>query len=223
MGGLVINPYQVAAVASLSPVVASARTGTGICNYAGELVVTAPANTAAGNQLILIAVFNADAGAGITGWSGASTITGAGGVINVLDSVLCQYKILSGVQSQITMVGIPDIQITYAWFRITGAHASAAPEGGSATGTSTQPNPPSVTPSWGSAADLLISYAALASTSALSSYPTNYTDNQFANSSGDLSVAVATRGATVVSEDPGVFTFGTSRDWRAGTIAVRPA
>jgi len=97
------------------------------------------------------------------------------------------------------------------------------------TGSSGTPNSGSLTPSWGSADTLWISTLAMADPAVqfpVTGWPTNYTDNNLSNGTGDNStagIALATRNLAATTEDPGAFTVTGSEAWAASTIAVRPS
>jgi hypothetical protein len=101
------------------------------------------------------------------------------------------------------------------------------PELTSATGSSTNPNPPSETASWGAEAGTLwIAAAANDGNVAITAAPASYVDfanTRWANTSG-AGVATAWRylTAAAASEDPGTFTMATEQ-WVAWTVAVRAA
>jgi hypothetical protein len=112
--------------------------------------------------------------------------------------------------------------------RITGYQGT--PEAGTpATGNSTAPNPPSLTPSWGSAKTLWLAgmAATTASGGATTTAPASYT-NQLTDV-GTLAglafprVSSAQRELEASPEDPGTFTLSATAQWVAGTVAVRPA
>lgn len=109
--------------------------------------------------------------------------------------------------------------------RITGHHASSAPEGGTpASATSANPNPPSLSPSWGAEDTLWIARAGVVGTRTTSVYP--YPDgNANIQSSGSNTVTLTycEQDENASSDDPGTFTVSLSDNWAAQTIAIRPA
>jgi hypothetical protein len=113
--------------------------------------------------------------------------------------------------------------------RITGAHASQVPEKSTAAnGTSVNPNPPSVTASWGAEDNLFMAtYAQQLTTGAASGYPTNYSLAQTSNYCGNVancpSGGVASRALTNATDDPGTFTTPDNTNWIAQTLVIRPA
>jgi hypothetical protein len=119
-------------------------------------------------------------------------------------------------------------------YRITGARndltTNAIAVSGSVNtgGNATTVNPPSLTPSWGSATNLWFATAMISDGAITSvvSYPTDYNLGQnatFHSNSAGQGVLVAARILTASSEDPGAFTWTTARRASAYTIAVRPA
>lgn len=86
------------------------------------------------------------------------------------------------------------------------------------------PNPPTLTPSWGNTDTLWIAAYARDGAGAPDAYPTNYSTGQTYTESGAtasfVAIASARRELTAATEDPGVFTQG-SVNWIASTIAVR--
>jgi hypothetical protein len=109
-------------------------------------------------------------------------------------------------------------------YRFTGMHASQAPEAGTmpALANTANPDPPSLTASWGAAPNLWIAVASNVAAASISSYPANYTDNQLNPINGTVgSIGVATRNLSLATEDPGVFTNSSSANCSAQTIVVR--
>lgn len=104
--------------------------------------------------------------------------------------------------------------------------ASAIQVGTSATGaSSTHPNPPSVTASWGSADNLwLAACATYDADGSISAYPTNYTGGRTDRGTvGEAYFGTATRQNATATEDPGVFTrTGAQPPWVAQTIVFKP-
>jgi hypothetical protein len=112
-------------------------------------------------------------------------------------------------------------------YTITGSDTATAVEVATATGISSGPNSPSVTPSWGAADTLWVTaFGQDNSTITLSSYPGSYTDNQLNYGAGTTStprVGGASQELNASSEDPGAFTLSASEQWTAITVAVKPA
>lgn len=94
-----------------------------------------------------------------------------------------------------------------------------APEATSTSGTSSSTNAPSLTPSWGSAANLWMSCNFHESEDLSSTPPTNYTIWLNSESSN---VGVATRALTATTDDPGAWALAGSGTWAAMTCALKP-
>lgn len=94
-------------------------------------------------------------------------------------------------------------------------------------GLSTLPNPPSITPSWGSAGTLWIPVMSASNDGAdVTAYPSGYTNGhkqRHIDATLGLTLAFDYRIATAATEDPGTFTLGVSEYWCANTVGVRPS
>lgn len=119
--------------------------------------------------------------------------------------------------------------VAHVW-RISGWGGTLADDvdvGTAATGTSTTPNPPSVTAGWGSDTNLFISCFGGNNDNTVSAFPTSYTGNNNSNNStggtGGATVASCSRALTAASDDPSTFTWSESTGWVAQTIVVKPA
>lgn len=99
-----------------------------------------------------------------------------------------------------------------------------------ATGTSDNPNPASLSPSWGNKKTLWFAMMTASGTSSgisVSDYPTGFTNQQSAQGlttfPSAARIAVAERQEQVASLNPSTFTIGTTTiPWSAYTIAVKP-
>jgi hypothetical protein len=125
----------------------------------------------------------------------------------------------------------------WAVYEITGhaTPATQAPQiGTTATGTSVNPNPPSVSVTGGSKDILAIALFGMAGEQAddetlVTSFPTNYTDGQVEKTCGVAGTNLggmlgsAARQVTTSAEDPGTFTAIDNAAWRAQTIVIHPA
>lgn len=146
------------------------------------------------------------------------------------------YRRADGTEgATITVNGAASLKFAALAWRITGADFGATPPQVStvATGTSTAPNPPSLTPSAG-ALDYLWMWIGSwegEQTSPPASNPTNYASNVIGANSGTAGTvdtnarcASATRNLNTSSaEDPGSWTISASDDWSAITVAIHPA
>lgn len=94
--------------------------------------------------------------------------------------------------------------------------------------TTSAPDPPSVTPDWGSDDNLWIAVATFRGDNAtLTGYPAGYTDFQDYHvttnpGGGGATVGAAVKEATAGSDDPGVFGLSASQYGCVYTIAIRP-
>jgi hypothetical protein len=143
----------------------------------------------------------------------------------------------AGVPSNPTFTSTAATRSASLAYRISGAHLATAPQiGTTATGTSTTPDPPAVTPTGGISKDyLFIAFAGLAGEEADDDTwsdvaPTNYTPSPprqkacgIAGSNlGGKIVAAERQLTTGAAEDPGTFTVDVSAAWRAQTIIIHP-
>lgn len=103
--------------------------------------------------------------------------------------------------------------------------AEAIVAGGAAGGTSTGPNPGSLSIPWGASQPSLVLAVAHSAAGGSVSYPSSYTNGQTAwtgvFNNFHARTSVARRVVEAASEDPGAFTLGHSVLWRAATIAIR--
>ncbi|KKN50679.1 hypothetical protein LCGC14_0630280 [marine sediment metagenome] len=144
------------------------------------------------------------------------------------------YKIADGTEDSTTVDFVTSssnlaVADTY---RITSWHGTTPPEvGTSATGTDANPDPPSLSPSWGAEDTLFLALMGIddggAASITISAYPTSYTDGAFlvANAADIASVCLASarRELNAASDDPGTFTASLSTEgWVAQTMAIRP-
>lgn len=121
-------------------------------------------------------------------------------------------------------------------YRINGEHASSSPEAATAVTASTlNPDPPSLTPSWGAEdTTWLAPMCHRNATSDITSWPASYT-SQNERAGGDASSpgasalqvmqGMASRELNIATENPGTYTIGgaTARVSIAQTVAIRPA
>lgn len=146
------------------------------------------------------------------------------------DTTSLFYKIASGSEgSTVTVNGTASLKFSSLSWRVTGAHQTTAPNVATATGTSSTPDPPSLTPSGGTKDYLWIAIYGIEGTSTLSSYPANYSSNQITVATSGSTAATNSRSGAAArqlnasSENPGTFTASASEDWTAVTVAVYPA
>lgn len=95
-----------------------------------------------------------------------------------------------------------------------------------ATGSSTTPDPDSLTASWGVANNLWFAFVAGSSFESVTASPTNFGDTYHVNTGtvvGDASASSSRFESAVATLNPGSYTVTPTNDWVAITIAVRPA
>jgi hypothetical protein len=192
--------------------------------------VTLPGTVNAGDLLIVFfGVYGGNQSTASTPTSGWVELEDADKINQIKQAIY--YKFAAGTEGGGTMrvtltTGFRAIANTC---RITGVHASQVPEKGTAaTGSSVNPNPPSVTASWGAEDNLFIaSYAQQNGTAGASAYPTNYSLAQASSYCGHVtncaSDGVASRALTNATDDPGTFTTPDNSNWIAQTLVIRPA
>jgi hypothetical protein len=212
-----------------SPVVADA-VETAVSTAGTSHAITLPGSGSASDEYIIImdigstsATMNA-----LTDWTELLDEAAANGLkIWVYDG--------AGVPSNPTFTSSAATRSASVAFRITGADKTTAPGiGTTATGTSVNPDPPSVTPP--SSKDyLFIAFFGMAGEQAddetlVTTFPTNYTHSTHEKTCGVAGtnlggmIGAATRQLTTgVAENPGTFTAIDNAAWRAQTIIVHPA
>jgi len=192
--------------------------------------VTMPSGIVAGD-LVVVCMNIGSTSATINALAGWTELLDEG----VSNGLFIAYQFATGSISNPTFVSSANTRDATISYRISGAidPALRAPEiGTTATGTSVNPNPPSVTPTGGSKDYLAIALAGMAGEFAdddtwHTGTPANYT-NRLGKSCGTVGtnlggiIVTAQRQFTGTSEDPGTFTI-TSAAWRAQTVIVHPA
>lgn len=203
------------------PVVASSALSSRDSDAADD-VITMPSGITAGDLLVIFHATDVN----------AISRTWSGGFVELHDAVATAgmgvaYKIAVGGDSCTVTKGDTE-KFSAIALRITGAHATQAPELGTvATGTSTGPNAGSVTASWGGEDNLFItwhSHVTGAADTTITTWPASYTDNQlegtWLTTCGEPNLA--TRDLAAASDDAGAWLISASRGWRAGTLVIRP-
>lgn len=208
--------------------VISGRKSTTFASAVTSMAVNLPVSIASGNLLIAGSCLrNAGTWSLPSGWNEiASQSSGGVGELTIF------YKIADGTEGA-TATWTAGTSSTAVWevHKVTGFNSSSAPEvtTSSSGGTpGSQPNSPSLTPSWGSAETLWLTVgASSAEEIASGSVPTNYTDlgGSFLQATGSsVAIKMGSRKLSATSEDPGAFTFSASpRWWTAATIGIRPS
>lgn len=211
-----------------SPTNVSSTTVTTFSSSVTAMPVDMPESVDSGDLLIsLVEVRNSGTWTVPPGWTEFAAQTGGGGGVGELTAF---YKIADGTEDSAQVSWTASAGTTAIWHTrlITAWDGSTAPEAATTSGDSSAADPPSLSPSWGSANTLWIAVAghAAASASAWSAGPSGYSDflNSGASSGGSaVSIAAPYLYNTASSEDPGAFTVsGSNRFWATMTIGVKP-
>lgn len=171
---------------------------------------------------------------GQDGSGGSGAITDFTQKFSASDGAACRgvtlVKVATGSEGNLTYSpganeqGVARVVVFKNWYgALTGVEVSSSTGN---TGTSANPDPDSITPSWGSADTY---YRAVAAhddgTNVITGYPTNFTDNQNADASGGgtgAGLGSAGYQSTTSPMNPSTFTIDASEQWVSWTIAIRP-
>lgn len=188
--------------------------------------VLMPSGISAGDLLLAFAFIDGDVNPTLTGFTlvvrqqmnGSDDLT-----------LMVWYKFATGAETNITYT-TGTSQVSYnRVYRITGAHASTAPEGVGAESADAggATNPASLNPTnWGTEDTLWFSASVLQDSTSFTGYPTGYNLYQFTDTTGGgdgVGVAIAAKENAAASEDPDIGFGNTGLEWAAVTVAVRPA
>jgi hypothetical protein len=191
--------------------------------------VTLPATIDAGDILIVLFVNDGDATVtwdNTTAGTWTSLFSTASGTAVRLTAY---WKTAAGTEDGAVLDIATSAIERSAWqiYRISGAQSVEA--GTPATGSGATPDPPSFSPSWGSADALWLPVFGSDNQTGDNSgfaYPTNYTTHgiydEAANAAG-CGVGSSYRDNAASSENPAAYTLGASLAWVANTIAIQPA
>lgn len=206
---------------SVPRIVATATTD-GTASQMTSFTVNLPAGIRAGELLVVVCY------AGATGLTARTfSATGYTAVYssgNSGNSMGILYKTATGSEGATVTVTASGLSTIVAIScRVSPTNTAVNPAAGGATGTSSTPDPPSLTPGFASLPVLWIAVAGSQAAS-ITGYPANYTMNQttIAGASVTFSLALASRQIQVATENPGSFTSATSATWNAATMAVSP-
>ncbi len=196
------------------PTVVSTNTSTSSSTNSHS--ISLPATYAAGDVLIII-FFTGGTGTHTTpaGWS--LEASHAGGSFFGTTSVFSKTATGSeGASVTISTSGSSSgVHQSYAVTEVSGAVEVTVDN----DPNSTPPNPPSLTPSWGSDSDLWLAVCVSDSLN-ITAAPSNYSD-LLQNTGGGIRIGSARRSLEAASEDPGTFSAGALSLWSAFTIAIR--
>lgn len=201
-----------------------------ITTYAPSLQVSTmqvviPAGTVSGETLIIQAGVRAESFTTVpTGWNSFGLSGGSN------TEIRCLWKKADGTEGgdtvSLPLTGAADCSAFC--LRVSGATDPTVTPPEAAVDfldvDGPNPDPPSLTPTGGAKDYLWLAGFFVRNTSNISSFPTNYTDNQRAVNPASRAHqgAIASRDLNASSEDPGVYTIATAGDWSTATIAVHP-
>lgn len=173
---------------------------------------TLPATINAGNLIVICAGSNDNALTPPVGWATKATIGAAlyyGKIIT---------KVADGTEGG-TSVTWSTSSGKYVGFAVHVLQDAGDIEVASTYGYAANPDPPSLTPSWGSADYLWIAVARQWNVD-IAGGPSGYSNYADNYASGRDNMATAEKSSTASSENPGTFSSGTGYYW-AATIAVK--
>lgn len=197
-------------------------------------VVSLPGSIAAGDLLLVVMNIGSTAATinALTGWT---ALLDEG----VASGLYLAYREADGTEgASITLTSSASTRDATITFRITNAQDPAvqAPQiGTTATGSSTTPDPPAITPTGGAKDYLFIACAGMAGEEAdddtwANTPPTNYLPSPPLQKSCGVAgtnlgglIMAASRELNASTENPGTFAVDVTNGWRAQTIAVHPA
>jgi hypothetical protein len=181
-----------------------------------------PAGVASGDLLV--------AGAGLdavstvtwpTGWTELFTELGPSNQIYGS----CHYRVADGTEgSEMTLASNPVATMGAIVYRITG-HNSAIEAGTATEGTSVNPDPPNLAPTWGAQDTLWFVFISADGSRAVSAAPASYGNLHIADVAGGPGCThnAMRRELAAASDNPSIATIEGSEQWVANTIAIQPA
>jgi hypothetical protein len=188
-----------------------------------------PASIALGDLLVM-AAWQAASTTALTwpaGWVQISATNAASGT----GRFEVRYRLADGTEGATISIsgGGGTTRLSSVCFRITGWHGTTVPEGGTpATGTSTTPDPPTVTASWGSADNLFLAiFGQFSHTTLTPTAPTSYGGRVVGANSGGTDpnsgkVCFSSQQLASSNDNPATWTGADNEAWVAQTIVIRP-
>lgn len=197
-----------------SPTVQTTSTG-GDGSGGTSHTITLPSGIIATDLILILLSFSSSPGTlTLSGFSAIGTTDTVGSA-----TIAEFFKSATGAEgASVSLTTQNSCAVSYICYRIRGWQGT--PEKGTASGAaSANADPPSVTPSWGSDADLFIATFGDGGLIIGTVAPTNYSNLLTGTSSGSA-ISAAQRNLTASSDNPGTFT-SSSTSWVAQTIAIR--
>ena len=175
-----------------------------------------PTGTSAGDILVMMPLAIG------TGTGLPATITGPSNWTELASSNQRFYSATYDATQGTSFTTVGSATSRIQTLRITGG---ASIVGATSAGSSSQPNPPSLNPSWSAALDTL--WLALASQGlpGTAQVPTNYTQSVITNFTVVIAYRIHStyRELAADSEDPGTFDTTNTTSWQCATYAIEPA
>jgi hypothetical protein len=204
-----------------APAVASAGTvyNTVGTNQTAQLVALSP-DVAAGDLLVVVVPY--DGGGGTTWPAGWTKVLDRA---NGSHALAIGYRKADGTEGTTVTITTAAEQAVGFSYRVTGWDGTTPPELAVATGLNTTPDPPALTPSWGSANTLWIAAYGINGGPGTSGTTSPLTDNKLwarTGGSGASGGAVCSQQVTTATLDPSPFSSSTNDAWVAATLAIRP-
>ena len=216
------------------PSPSAAPTGSTFTTASTTHNVSMPATVNAGDLLICIFSHGGNVtdttptgwsgGAGITGWSLEQGTTIRGSVF-VKSAAGTEGGTTVNFVTSGTAVGAAQVYRipSGSWYGSLSNVTEAVAVASAGAAATTTPDPPALTPTWGSDDNLWLAVSTGNVATSVTTYPTNYSSGVITTNASATDVASAQRGLTAASENPGTFTMGQSAINVNFTIAVRPA
>ena len=186
--------------------------------------ITMPIGVSSGDLLIAIAVIDGSTGTVTkpTGWTDIGNVVNTGVV-----RIYAWYKIAGASETDTTFATSASEESASVVIRISGHDASTTPpeiqtiSGGADTGAH---DPPSISPSWGSAESLFIAVAGVDNSGQPGAVSSGYTQLSLTSTggSGGVGIGACYKITTASAENPGTMSNPSGDQWAAVTIAVKP-
>jgi hypothetical protein len=187
--------------------------------------ISLPSGITSGELLVVVLGTRNQSATSNLSWSGITLNLGGANTDPALGAgIWCYWRVCDGSEPSSANITAPTqtIRATARAYRISGAQSLEA--SAVAPGSTLTPDPPSLTPSWGSADTLWGAFCYnFNGTLNTTGSPANYTAGSvFPNVAGASTLGYGLRELAASSEDPGSFTFATASNSAALTMAVRP-
>lgn len=198
------------------PTIAGYTTGSRTSN-ATSTSITVPSGTQAGDLMLLL--ISKDGTGLFTAPSGWEVLENTG---SSAQAVGVFYRQLTAPLSNFTIAHASEMT---AWVLLRIPDGEVPQKSSRATGSSTSPNPPSLTHSFGAGTEVMwLAMMGHDYNRTTSAYPSNFPDNRInsrSTATGGSGVSMATLNSTTNPQDPGTFTISSRDTWQAYTLAIK--